>query len=125
MAVSAKQKARIVEQDERETGIRAILNFGHTFGHALEKFFNYKELKHGQAVLLGMKCAVFASQKLKYLNKDTADLIVKFINRFEIILPQKLSNSDITDLLKFMFNRFRFRHLRRFLLNASQEPSAI
>ncbi len=47
-------KARIVEQDELEKGIRKILNFGHTIGHALEKLLTYGEVLHGQAVLIGM-----------------------------------------------------------------------
>jgi len=102
VTISAQQKAQIVEQDERESGIRATLNFGHTFGHALEKFFNYEEIKHGQAVLLGMKCAVFVSQKLSYINIDKADRMIDLINRFRIQLPQKLTESDKTNLLNFM-----------------------
>ena len=47
-------KARIVEQDELEKGIRKFLNFGHTIGHALEKLLTYGEILHGQAVLIGM-----------------------------------------------------------------------
>ncbi len=56
--VSAAQKARVVEQDERESGLRMILNFGHTFGHALEKEFGFGGLKHGEAVILGMQSAL-------------------------------------------------------------------
>ena len=47
VSVSAQQKAIIVEKDEKEQGIRATLNFGHTFGHTLEKFFNYKKVGSG------------------------------------------------------------------------------
>jgi shikimate kinase/3-dehydroquinate synthase len=50
-------KAEVVGQDERETGIRAILNFGHTFGHAIEKLTDYTEFSHGIAVGLGMRVA--------------------------------------------------------------------
>jgi 3-dehydroquinate synthase len=102
--VCARQKANIVEIDEKEMGMRATLNFGHTFGHALEKYFNFKELKHGQAVLLGMKCAVFASQKLNYLRQEISDKIVKFIDKFDIHLPQKLTTSNISDLINLMQN---------------------
>ena len=100
--VSAQQKAVIVEQDEKEMGIRAILNFGHTFGHALEKFYKFQELKHGQAVLLGMKCAIYVSNKLNYIKSEYAKKATDLIDRFEIYLPQKLSQSNISDLLNFM-----------------------
>jgi 3-dehydroquinate synthase len=51
-------KAGIVMQDEREGGVRALLNFGHTFGHALEQFYGFEGLLHGEAVLWGIVCAV-------------------------------------------------------------------
>jgi 3-dehydroquinate synthase len=51
-------KARIVEADEREEkGTRAFLNFGHTFAHALERFYNFEQVLHGEAVLFGIRCA--------------------------------------------------------------------
>lgn len=50
-------KAEVVSQDEREQGIRAILNYGHTFGHAIEKLTNYETFSHGIAVSLGMRVA--------------------------------------------------------------------
>lgn len=102
VSISAEHKARIVAQDEKEQGIRANLNFGHTFGHALEKLFKYEKLKHGQAVLLGMKCAIYSSLNLNYINDKIAKNIIDLINRFEVDLPNKLSKSDISELLKFM-----------------------
>ncbi|MCL2183292.1 MAG: 3-dehydroquinate synthase [Chitinispirillia bacterium] len=51
-------KAAIVGQDERETGKRALLNFGHTFAHALEQYYGFEGLLHGEAVLIGLGCAV-------------------------------------------------------------------
>jgi 3-dehydroquinate synthase len=51
-------KARVVESDEREeTGARAVLNFGHTFAHAIERFYNFSGILHGEAVLWGIACA--------------------------------------------------------------------
>jgi 3-dehydroquinate synthase len=51
-------KAAIVESDEREeSGRRALLNFGHTFAHAIERFYNFRQVLHGEAVLAGMRCA--------------------------------------------------------------------
>jgi 3-dehydroquinate synthetase len=100
--VSANQKARIVEQDEKEMGIRATLNFGHTFGHALEKHFQYSQIKHGQAVLLGMKCAIDVSRKLKYLKDEPAKKMISLIDQFDVQIPKKLSDADISILLKLM-----------------------
>ena len=51
---SIKTKSKIVTKDEKEKGIRAILNFGHTFGHAIEAYTNYKKMSHGAAITLGM-----------------------------------------------------------------------
>ena len=54
---SCKAKAEVVSQDEKETGLRAILNYGHTIGHAIESLTNYQEFVHGEAVALGMMAA--------------------------------------------------------------------
>jgi 3-dehydroquinate synthase len=56
-------KAEVVAADERETGLRRILNFGHTIGHALEAVTNYRRLKHGEAVGYGMKSAAAIAEK--------------------------------------------------------------
>ncbi len=56
--VSCETKARVVEQDERESGIRAILNLGHTFGHAIETVMGYGNWLHGEAVAAGMMMAI-------------------------------------------------------------------
>jgi len=98
----AQYKADIVAQDERESGIRAMLNFGHTFGHALESFYGYKNLKHGQAVLLGMKCAVYVSEKLEFIGTNKSQTIVEFIDKFKVEIPTKLSSSDIGKLINLM-----------------------
>ncbi len=55
---SCQIKAKIVEQDEKELGLRMLLNFGHTFGHAIEAYSQYQDFKHGEAVALGMLCAL-------------------------------------------------------------------
>jgi 3-dehydroquinate synthase len=61
---SCEIKAEVVRQDERETGLRAILNFGHTFGHAIESGLGYGEWLHGEAVGCGMVMAAQLSQRL-------------------------------------------------------------
>ena len=64
IARSCEIKAKVVGQDEREQGLRAILNFGHTFGHAIESATHYRQFLHGEAVGLGMIMAADLSQRL-------------------------------------------------------------
>ncbi len=70
-------KARVVAQDEREGGLRAILNFGHTAGHALEKVAGYGEYVHGEAVAIGSVFAARASVELTGLSPADCDRIEK------------------------------------------------
>jgi 3-dehydroquinate synthase len=56
-------KADVVSRDEREGGLRAILNFGHTIGHAMEALADYVGLLHGEAISMGMVCAAYLSTK--------------------------------------------------------------
>ncbi len=60
---SVKNKARIVMQDEKESGVRALLNFGHTFAHSIEKTLGFKTLSHGEAVAAGMHLACLLSAR--------------------------------------------------------------
>ncbi len=66
-------KAEVVRRDERESGLRRILNFGHTFGHALEAVTGYRRLKHGEAVGYGMLMASRLAVRLKMLPLEEAD----------------------------------------------------
>ncbi|MBS0612764.1 MAG: 3-dehydroquinate synthase [Proteobacteria bacterium] len=68
IARSCEIKAKVVGQDERETGVRAILNFGHTFGHAIEVATHYKQYLHGEAVALGMIMAAELSRRLAMID---------------------------------------------------------
>jgi len=70
IAMSCQTKAWVVAQDEREGGIRAILNLGHTFGHAIETATQYTAYLHGEAVAVGMLMAMDLSQKLGAVSAD-------------------------------------------------------
>ncbi|QNB09234.1 3-dehydroquinate synthase [Herbaspirillum frisingense] len=72
---SCEIKADVVRQDEREGGLRAILNFGHTFGHAIENGLGYGQWLHGEAVGCGMVMAADLSQRLGYIDVGTRDRI--------------------------------------------------
>jgi len=79
-------KTNIVENDEKEiTGLRKILNLGHTFAHAFEVQSNYR-LKHGEAVVGGIFCALFLSEILDYMNQKTLNVILR---DFSFIKPHK------------------------------------
>tara|TARA_Y100000741_G_scaffold178970_1_gene135951 strand:- start:852 stop:1913 length:1062 start_codon:yes stop_codon:yes gene_type:complete len=77
---SIKTKSKIVTEDEKESGIRAILNFGHTFGHAIEAHNNYKNITHGAAITLGMVVASKLSFFEGHINNYQLDNIVNLID---------------------------------------------
>jgi 3-dehydroquinate synthase len=86
-------KATIVEEDEKEKGKRALLNFGHTFGHAIEYIHGYKGILHGEAVANGMLIAAIISHKLDFLtNKEVIQIremlasygLDKFKRRYDV-----------------------------------------
>ena len=91
---SASIKARIVSQDERESagGPRALLNFGHTFGHALESATGYKEYLHGEAVAIGMCRAADLSVEMKRISPADRDRIVALIQKAG--LPTRIQPGD-------------------------------
>ena len=78
---SCEIKARIVGQDERESGLRAILNFGHTFGHAIESGLGYGQWLHGEAVGCGMAMAAQLSVRLGLIEAAYAQRLTRLIER--------------------------------------------
>ena len=76
---SCELKAQVVAADERETGLRAILNFGHTFGHAIEAGVGYGEWLHGEAVATGMVMAAELSARAGSLRRQDADRVKALI----------------------------------------------
>jgi 3-dehydroquinate synthase len=92
VSTGAKWKIKIVAQDERETrGIRDLLNFGHTLGHALEKTAGYGELRHGEAVIWGMRAAIRLSAALTGLPIHRAAEAEDFLAGIEVPVPKKLN----------------------------------
>ena len=89
---SCQIKAKIVSTDEKEQGIRAILNFGHTFAHAFENLINYdsKKLIHGEAVAIGMACAFKLSTHMNLCSQKDAKRCIELISKFN--LPTKLKD---------------------------------
>ena len=79
-------KSKIVSQDEKEKGVRAFLNLGHTFGHAFEALLNYKNshLIHGEAVAIGICMAFRLSEKLNLCSKDDVIKVENIISNFKL-----------------------------------------
>ena len=97
---SCEIKAAIVAEDEREQGRRALLNLGHTFGHALEAIGNYERWLHGEAVAVGIVLAARTSVALGSLAAREADRIERLLTRAG--LPVKASGVDPAELLEHM-----------------------
>lgn len=95
-------KAAVVALDEREKNIRAILNFGHTLGHALESLTHYKKYKHGEAVAIGMIGASQIAECLKLNTGGIAGRMVKLLKKAG--LPVTIKGVKVTwaDFLRFM-----------------------
>ena len=79
--VSCQNKARVVELDERETGVRAILNLGHTFGHAIETVMGYGNWLHGEAVAAGMVMAIDLSIREGWIDEDVRQRSVALLTQ--------------------------------------------
>jgi len=80
-------KARVVGRDERESGLREILNFGHTFAHALESATRYRHYRHGEAVAWGMMAAAFLGHELKVTPALDVSRIISLVRRLEPLPP--------------------------------------
>ena len=97
-------KSKIVAKDERDrTGERALLNFGHTVGHAIERAGNYREFLHGEALSLGIIAACAISIRRAGLSPDKRDAVVDLLGQFDLPtrLPKKFPRAKIFNALRF------------------------
>jgi len=137
---SALIKQDVVTRDFRELdGLRATLNFGHTFAHGLEKLADYRHLRHGEAVTMGMVCALYLSHRLGFLDAPSLERGLRLLQQF--VFPKNVveryflaSNSAL--LLESMFSdkkkldkKLRFVLLKElgqaFLFEESVEDSEV
>jgi shikimate kinase / 3-dehydroquinate synthase len=93
-------KAEVVQKDEREGGLRKILNYGHTFGHAVETITSYRSFLHGEAVSIGMAFAAQLSVRLGLSETATAQRQIGLLRRAG--LPTALPKLKVADILKTM-----------------------
>ncbi len=93
-------KAKVVEKDEKEHGLRAILNYGHTVGHALETYHHYQRLLHGEAVAIGMAAAAQLAVELGMLKPGARDAQIRLIKQAG--LPIMGYHEDINNIITIM-----------------------
>ena len=111
---SCEIKSEVVSMDVNEDNIRMILNFGHTIGHALEGYFEYKKLLHGEAILYGMKCALYLSHTIGNLSEKDYYASLKALSAFT--LPA-IDLKDKGSIIEFVKRDKKFRESQiRFVL---------
>lgn len=94
-------KARVVELDRLEGNLRKILNFGHTYAHAVETLSNYKKISHGEAVAYGINCAAKLSYNLGIIDRDYFNRIDYLLNKFQLLQKEiKYKKTDIIEIMK-------------------------
>jgi 3-dehydroquinate synthase len=101
VAQSCRLKARVVEQDEREeTGLRAVLNYGHTFCHAIETVTGYGRFLHGEAVAIGMVCASRLAERMGRIERSITERQLSLLSRLG--LPIAAGDLDAGQILAAM-----------------------
>lgn len=93
-------KAAIVSQDETEKGLRAILNFGHTIGHAIESLTGYNLYTHGEAIALGMVYESLIARNMGLVDESLVNLLIKLLDKAD--LPTKIQGIDVESLIQAM-----------------------
>ncbi len=133
-------KAEVVKEDEKEAGLRSVLNFGHSLGHAVETLYNYETVKHGEAIAIGMVFAAALSKKIGLCGEETVKRIVnliknsglpsdipnftpeQYINAMK--LDKKVSEEQIKFVLVKDIGKYEFRKLDfDFILSFLKESS--
>ena len=101
IAKSVQTKADVVSQDEKELGIRAALNYGHTFGHVIENETNYNTYLHGEAVGIGMCMANALAVKIELMSKDEELRVKNLLEKYDIPTTYKIK--DVEDFYEHFF----------------------
>jgi len=107
-------KAKVVNEDERESGLRAILNFGHTYAHAIEKVTNYTHFTHGEAVAIGMKFAFDLAKLRQTISNDYYSEAITLLSKYALtyILPSAATKDALIEAMAFdkkvLDNKVRF-----------------
>jgi len=98
--ICIKLKKSVVEKDEKEAGLRRILNFGHTYGHAIEKITNYKKFTHGEAIVEGMKFAFNLALKKNLIDKSYKFLAEDVIKKYNFCKIPEYNMKKMSEIMK-------------------------
>jgi len=98
---SVQTKADVVSKDEKEHGLRAALNYGHTFAHVIENETNYKSFLHGEAVAVGMVMANLVAVKLGMMSQEEANRVEKILKKYN--LPTDYNVKDVFSFYETFF----------------------
>lgn len=91
---SIEIKSEVVARDEKESGVRAVLNYGHTFGHVVENKTDYNQFLHGEAVAIGMRMANALACELNLLSKSEKNRIEALLLKFSLIFKYRVENVE-------------------------------
>ncbi|WP_456485277.1 3-dehydroquinate synthase [Hydrogenimonas sp.] len=94
IARSVALKAKVVNEDEKEKGVRAVLNYGHTFAHVIENFSGYGNLLHGEAVAIGMVMANDLAIEYGFLSEDEAERVRKLLKRYDLPTEYRIKDAE-------------------------------
>lgn len=98
---AVETKASVVAKDEKEHGLRAALNYGHTFGHVIENETGYKTYLHGEAVAIGMVMANKTAVRMGLMNEEEAKRVEKLLQKYE--LPTQYKIKDVNSFYEAFF----------------------
>ena len=107
-------KAKVVNQDEQEKGLRAILNFGHTYAHAIEKITNYTHFTHGEAVAIGMRFVLDLAKLKNLISNDYYNASISLLTKYALtyMLPASIKKEELIAAMTFdkkvVDNKIRF-----------------
>ena len=97
--ICIRLKISVVEKDEKEGGLRMILNFGHTYGHAIEKATKYRKYTHGEAVVEGMKFAFTLALKKNLIDKNYKFLAEDVMKKYDF---KSVKSFDLGKMITYM-----------------------
>jgi len=92
---SVELKARVVNEDEKERGVRAVLNYGHTFAHVIENFSGYGRYLHGEAVAIGMVMANELAQEFGYFSKEESERVKMVLKRYDLPTEYGIESEEL------------------------------
>lgn len=87
-------KRQVVENDEKDTGERMILNYGHTLGHAIENYYNYATFTHGEAVAVGMSLITKISEDKGLTEKGSTEKLLNMLKKYELPYDAQIDNME-------------------------------